>query len=176
MHTSAHSYTSAHAMIGSYYPRDGAPHVASSDDLRHAAMSGIVEALAAALSGIVEALAAAMSDIVAALAEAMPGCFVEDLAVAMTGSHSENNEGPSASLPAGFRIIWHCPTLEGPCGPTTIGAGGLNCRVRDGNGWNPAAIGARNLIPPRPRAGAPGDRVGKLHREEPSSANLETFA
>ncbi len=44
--------------------------------------------------------------------------------------------------------IWRCPTLEGPCGPTTIGAGGLNCRVRYGNGWNPAAIGARNLIPP----------------------------
>ena len=42
-------------------------------------------------------------------------------------------------------MIWHCPTLEGPCGPTTIGADGLNCRVRDGNGWNPAAIGARNF-------------------------------
>ena len=43
--------------------------------------------------------------------------------------------------------IWHRPTFEGPCGPTIIGAGGLNCRVRDGNGWDPAAMGARNLIP-----------------------------
>jgi len=58
-----------------------------------------------------------------------------------------------ASLRGGLIvIIWRCPTLEGPCGPTTIGADGLNCRVRDGNGWNPAAIGARNLIPMRPRA------------------------
>jgi hypothetical protein len=44
-------------------------------------------------------------------------------------------------------LIWHRPTFEGPCGPTIIGAGGLNCRVRDGNGWDPAAMGARNLIP-----------------------------
>ena len=36
-----------------------------------------------------------------------------------------------------------------PCGPPIIDAGGLNCRVRDGNGWNPAAISARNLIPNR---------------------------
>src|ERR1700728_682364 len=43
--------------------------------------------------------------------------------------------------------IWHRPTFEGPCGPTIIGAGGLNCRVRDGNGWDPAAMGARNFDP-----------------------------
>src|SRR5580704_6809797 len=45
-----------------------------------------------------------------------------------------------------FEVIWHRPTFEGPCGPTIIGAGGLNCRVRDGNGWDPAAMGARNLV------------------------------
>src|ERR1700736_5222916 len=27
-----------------------------------------------------------------------------------------------------------------------MGVGVLNCRVRDGNGWNPAAMTARNLI------------------------------
>jgi hypothetical protein len=32
------------------------------------------------------------------------------------------------------------PTLPGPEGPSTIGAGGLNCRVRDGTGCFPAAI------------------------------------
>ena len=69
--------------------------------------------------------------------------------------------------------IWRCPTLEGPCGPTTIGAGGLNCRVRDGNGWNPTAIGARNLIPVRPRAGALAMRIGKLHKEELSVPNKQ---
>ncbi len=30
--------------------------------------------------------------------------------------------------------------------PSTIGAGGLNCRVRDGNGCFPSAITARNLF------------------------------
>ena len=32
------------------------------------------------------------------------------------------------------------PTLPGVCTPSTIGAGGLNFRVRNGNGWIPAAI------------------------------------
>ena len=63
-------------------------------------------------------------------------------------------------------LIWRRPTFEGPCGPTIIGAGGLNCRVRDGNGWDPAAMSARNLIPPSRRAGAPGGDEGKLHTEE----------
>ena len=31
-------------------------------------------------------------------------------------------------------------TLPGPCGPSTISAERLNCRVRDGNGWDPLAI------------------------------------
>jgi hypothetical protein len=35
---------------------------------------------------------------------------------------------------------WQRPTLPGPCGPSTIGAGGLNGRVRDGNAWFPSAI------------------------------------
>src|SRR5579884_657133 len=79
---------------------------------------------------------------------------------------------PTGSL---LRIIWRRPTLEGPCGPTTIGAGGLNCRVRDGNGWNPAAMIARNLIRTRRRAGARGCRGRKLHREEPSWAEPIAF-
>lgn len=55
----------------------------------------------------------------------------------------------------------------GPCGPPIIGAGGLNCRVRDGNGWDPAAMDARNLIPYRD--GEPELEpiaAGKLYREE----------
>src|SRR3954454_637436 len=32
------------------------------------------------------------------------------------------------------------PTLPGDLSPSTIGAGGLNCRVRDGNGCDPTAI------------------------------------
>ena len=37
-------------------------------------------------------------------------------------------------------LAWQRPTLPGPCGPSTIGAGGLNGRVRDGNAWFPSAI------------------------------------
>src|SRR5690606_6875124 len=32
------------------------------------------------------------------------------------------------------------PTLPGTLVPSTIGAGGLNFRVRDGNGWDPSAM------------------------------------
>src|SRR5690606_32820141 len=35
---------------------------------------------------------------------------------------------------------WQRPTLPGPRGPSTIGAGGLNGRVRDGYAWFPSAI------------------------------------
>ena len=37
------------------------------------------------------------------------------------------------------RRTWQRPTLPGGCPPSTIGAGGLNCRVRDGTGCTPAA-------------------------------------
>ena len=40
----------------------------------------------------------------------------------------------------GIKPAWQRPTLPGPCGPSTIGAGGLNGRVRDGNAWFPSAI------------------------------------
>ena len=38
---------------------------------------------------------------------------------------------------------WQRPTLPGPFGPSTIGAGGLNGRVRDGYVWNPSAIATK---------------------------------
>ena len=40
-------------------------------------------------------------------------------------------------------FAWRRPTLPGPCGPSTIGAGGLNGRVRDGYAWNPSAIATK---------------------------------
>ena len=40
--------------------------------------------------------------------------------------------------------IWHRAILPGPCGPSIVAAVGLNFRVRNGNGWIPHAIGARN--------------------------------
>ena len=36
--------------------------------------------------------------------------------------------------------VRRCPTLPGVYTPSTIGAGELNFRVRNGNGWVPAAI------------------------------------
>ena len=47
-------------------------------------------------------------------------------------------------------FAWQRPTLPGPCGPSTIGAGGLNGRVRDGNAWFPSAIVTKRLKEPRP--------------------------
>ena len=49
--------------------------------------------------------------------------------------------GAGASCWAGSRsIAWQRPTLPEPCGSSTIGAGGLNGRVRDGYAWFPSAI------------------------------------
>ena len=39
------------------------------------------------------------------------------------------------------------PTLPGGLPPSTIGAGGLNCRVRNGNGCCPAAMATGNCAP-----------------------------
>ena len=43
----------------------------------------------------------------------------------------------------GSGFAWRRPTLPGPCGPSTIGARGLNGRVRDGYVWNPSAIATK---------------------------------
>ncbi len=42
----------------------------------------------------------------------------------------------------GNKKAWQRPTLP-PLNGSTIGAAGLNFRVRDGNGWNPCAIVTR---------------------------------
>ena len=43
-------------------------------------------------------------------------------------------------------FAWRLPTLPGPCGPSTIGARGLNGRVRDGYVWNPSAIATKRAF------------------------------
>jgi hypothetical protein len=40
---------------------------------------------------------------------------------------------------------WRRPTLPGPLEPSTIGAAGLNGRVRNGNGWGPCALVVSHL-------------------------------
>src|SRR6266446_6687048 len=69
----------------------------------------------------------------------------------------------------------YSPTRK-PC--STIGSGGLNCRVRDGNGWNPSdvATGKRGRLHRVPASSvgrlatdvATGKR-GRLHRVPASS-------
>ena len=46
-----------------------------------------------------------------------------------------------------FKIkkVWRRPTLP-PTGGSTMGAGGLNFRVRHGNGWDPSAVVTRLTI------------------------------
>src|SRR5665213_2859456 len=56
------------------------------------------------------------------------------------------------------------PTLPGPCGPSTIGAEGLNCSVRNGKRCFPLAIATGNG----------GDHLGdpsKLHRSHTTRAS-----
>src|SRR2546425_4855986 len=46
-----------------------------------------------------------------------------------------------AEDPAGFSLLSRrCPTLPRRCQRSTIGAGGLNFRVRNGNGCDPSAM------------------------------------
>ena len=59
------------------------------------------------------------------------------------------------------------PTLPGGLPPSTIGAGGLNCRVRDGNGWDPAAMGARNLVGVPKRRSRLGPKLRSRRNGEP---------
>src|SRR5438477_4630047 len=52
--------------------------------------------------------------------------------------------GASGKIPAAT----YSPTRK-PC--STIGSGGLNCRVRDGNGWIPSDVATGKLLQMRKR-------------------------
>ena len=58
---------------------------------------------------------------------------------------AENGEGPPHG--GGPSRNRRRPTLPGGLPPSTIGAGGLNFRVRNGNGCDPAALATGNLFP-----------------------------
>ena len=53
--------------------------------------------------------------------------------------------GRDFSAPPLALVIRQRPTLPGTHVPSTIGAGGLNFRVRNGNGCDPTAITTGNL-------------------------------
>src|SRR5207302_10472160 len=61
---------------------------------------------------------------------------------------------PNGHEPPGGRLVLTInrrrPTLPGPCGPSTIGAEGLNCSVRNGKRCFPLAIATGNWWRPAP--------------------------
>ena len=58
----------------------------------------------------------------------------------------KNEKRPQGNIPCGLLyIIRRRPTLPHRCQCSTIGAGGLNFRVRDGNGWIPSATATGNF-------------------------------
>src|SRR5437867_4905526 len=68
------------------------------------------------------------------------------------------------------KVIWRRPTLPPLIRGSTIGAGGLNCRVRDGNGCFPSAIATRTLF-----RRASGRRVSRVGTDRvPSDARRAT--
>src|ERR671934_211690 len=60
----------------------------------------------------------------------------------LTGSNRRPSACKADALPAELsgNIAWQRSTLPEPFGSSTIDAGGLNGRVRDGNAWVPSAI------------------------------------
>src|SRR5690606_37040871 len=69
------------------------------------------------------------------------GCSADTAVPTCTYDKKNRPCCPKTTRPALF--AWQRPTLPGPCGPSTIGAGGLNGRVRDGNAWFPSAIATK---------------------------------
>src|SRR5688500_17083508 len=55
-------------------------------------------------------------------------------------------QGPPEGGPCTELYVRRRPTLPPPLGGSTIGAGRLNFRVRDGSGWFPVAMAAVTLV------------------------------
>src|SRR5687767_4285361 len=65
------------------------------------------------------------------------------------------------------------PTLPGPLDPSTIGAGGLNFRVRNGNGWDPSAMATETCCQgARPAPGGPPSARSSLQNSIASTNNF----
>src|ERR1700681_3119149 len=68
------------------------------------------------------------------------------------------------------------PALPGGRPPSTIGAGGLNCRVRNGNGCCPAAMVTGNLAPHRRPWDDPGGGAAVRPPRERSIASTSRIS
>src|SRR5271157_5118283 len=63
------------------------------------------------------------------------------------------------------KVLWQRPTLPGRYHPSTIGAGGLNCRVREGTGCTPTAEATKKPLTTHCRF-SQGYRVDKETRND----------
>ena len=77
----------------------------------------------------------------------------------------KQTEGPVLMDRPRGKGIWRRPTLPPLRSGSTLGAVGLNCRVRDGNGCVPHAIATRKLSAPPPRGCAEDYRADALLTE-----------
>src|SRR5205807_8571659 len=66
------------------------------------------------------------------------------------GRSTHNDSEPLVAARSAGRINRRRPTLPGPCRPSTIGAEGLNCSVRNGKRCFPLAKATGNLGDRRP--------------------------
>ncbi len=73
-------------------------------------------------------------------------------------AETRNEETPHRRIGVGFQGCRRRPTLPRPLGRSTIGAAGLNARVRDGNGCGPCALVASDLS----ISGKAGDLIARL--------------
>jgi hypothetical protein len=69
----------------------------------------------------------------------------EELVVPIGGAGAVLPRTPKGAVGPLSNLIRRRPTLPGGCPPSTIGAGGLNCSVRNGKRCFPAAMTAGNL-------------------------------
>ena len=78
---------------------------------------------------------------------AAPGSYVRFKGIdqAVRSAVHGKTKGPLTLRSAGFFVSRQRPTFPQPRGGSIMSPGGLNFRVRDGNGWNPSGVATGNF-------------------------------
>ena len=73
-----------------------------------------------------------------------------------------------------YSITWRRPIFPGSCLPSIVGPGGLNFRVRYGNGWTPSGMVTRKAVSSQLSADL---EIGlsKLHKGSLWASNIACF-